>query len=77
MEQIFTTLVSFVDTAMVGSLGKEATAALSISGSVIEMFNGVFLSFGVGITALVAQAMGAGDVERLRKLLRQALLIIL
>lgn len=77
VEQIFTTLVNFVDTAMVGAMGKEATAALSISGSVIEMFHGVFLSFGVGITALVAQAMGAGDVERLRKLLRQAFLIIL
>ena len=31
VEQIFTTLVSFADTAMVGSLGAEATAAISIS----------------------------------------------
>lgn len=77
VEQIFTTLVNFVDAAMVGSLGKEATAAVSISASPIGLFNNLALAFGVGITALVAQARGAGDEERLRKLVRHALLAFL
>lgn len=35
VEQIFSTLVSFIDTAMVGSLGAEATASISISNTPI------------------------------------------
>jgi len=77
VEQIFTTLVSFVDTAMVGSLGAEATAAISISNSPVMLLNGLFLTLGVGVTALVARAAGAGDEERVRKLMRHALLAIL
>ena len=76
VEQIFTTLVSFVDTAMVGSLGAEATAAISISGSPVMLLNGLIMSLGVGITALVARAAGAGDQEMVRKLMRHALLSI-
>ena len=38
VEQIFSTLVSFADTAMVGALGKEATAAISINyGNFIQL----------------------------------------
>ena len=33
LEQIFTTLVSYADTAMVGSLGAWATASVTISNS--------------------------------------------
>lgn len=75
VEQIFTTLVSFVDTAMVGSLGKEATASISISSSPRMMFVGVVTALGIGITAGVARAAGAGDEAQVRKLLRHALLI--
>ncbi len=35
VEQIFTTLVSYADTAMVGSMGAGATASVSISNSPI------------------------------------------
>ena len=61
VEQIFTTLISFADTAMVGSLGAGATAAVTISNSPIFLLNGVIMALGVGITALVARARGAGD----------------
>ena len=51
VEQIFTTLVSFADTAMVGSMGAEATASISISNSPIFLLNGIIMALGVGITA--------------------------
>ena len=51
LEQILSTLVSFADTAMVGSLGKEATAAVSISNSFVFLINGVVMALGVGLTA--------------------------
>ena len=60
VEQIFSTLVSFADTAMVGSMGKVATASISISNPPIFLLNGVFMSLGVGITALVARHTGHG-----------------
>jgi len=77
LEQIFTTLVSFADTAMVGSLGAGATASVTISNSPIFLLNGVIMSLGVGLTAMVARATGAGNTELVRKLMRHAVLVIL
>ena len=77
LEQIFTTLVSYADTAMVGSLGAWATASVTISNSPIMLLNGVVMSLGVGITALVARAVGAGEPDTVKKLIRHAVLAIL
>ena len=77
IEQVFTTLVSFADTAMVGALGKEATASISISNSPIFLLNGIMMALGVGITTMVAHAVGAGEHERVKNLMRHAFLLIL
>lgn len=77
VEQIFTTLVSFADTAMVGALGAAATASVSISNSPIFLLNGVIMSLGIGVTAMVARATGAGDTALVRKLMRHGVLVIL
>lgn len=77
VEQLSTTLVNFVDAAMVGSLGKEATAAISISNSPNLAVVGIMAALGVGITASVANATGAGDTNLVRRLMRQTLLIAL
>lgn len=76
LEQIFTTLVSYADTAMVGSLGAWATASVTISNSPIMLINGIIMSLGVGITALVARAVGAGDPKMVQKLMRHAIMAI-
>ncbi len=77
VEQIFTTLVSFADTAMVGALGKEATAAISISNSPIFLLNGVIMSLGIGVTTMIGHAVGAGDEARAKTLMRHAFLVLL
>ena len=41
IEQIMSMLVSFVDTGMVGVLGANATAAVSINASSIWLVNGI------------------------------------
>lgn len=76
LEQIFSTLVSYADTAMVGSLGATATASITISNSPIFLINGITMALGVGITSLVARAVGAGDTELVKKLMRHAILAI-
>lgn len=77
VEQIFTTLVQMADTAMVGSLGKEATAAVTISNSPVFLLNGIIMSLGVGITALIARAVGEGNTEKVRQLMKHTFLAIL
>lgn len=77
LEQVLTTLVSYADTAMVGALGAGATAAVTISNSPIFLLNGVIMALGVGLTALVSQAVGAGDSEMVKKLMRHAMLVII
>ncbi len=77
VEQILSTLVHSVDTAMVGSLGAVATASVSISGSPMMLINGIVMSFGMGFTALIARMVGAQNYERANSLIRQALTSVL
>lgn len=77
VEQIFTTLVSFADTAMVGSMGAAATASVSISNAPNFLMNGIIMSLGVGITAMVARATGAGNTQLVKTLMRHAILVLL
>ena len=76
LEQILVSLVQAVDTAMVGSLGANATASIAISQSPNMMINGVIMAMGVGFTSLVARSVGAGDKERAKSLIRQAILLV-
>ena len=68
IEQVFSTLVGYADTAMVGSLGAAATTSVSISMSVIMLLNGFVMSLGMGITTMVARSAGAGDYEKARQI---------
>ena len=77
LENVLTTLVSYADTAMVGSLGAYATASVSISNSVVFLLNGAIMALGVGVTALISQSIGAGDLDLTKKLTRHAVLILL
>ncbi len=61
LENLSATLVSLVDTAMVGSLGALATAAVSTCASPSWLINGIVQAIGVGGTALVARSIGAGE----------------
>ena len=76
VEQIMGTLVSFVDTAMVGVLGATATAAVSINASSIWLINGFLSGVGVGYSVQVANAIGARDDDRARAVMRQGLLAV-
>ncbi len=76
IEQYLSMLVSFVDTAMVGSLGSESTAAVSVVTTSIWLVNGVFAGVGVGFSVQVANAIGAGDYARSRRVIRQSVLAV-
>ena len=46
IEQILTTMVSYVDTAMVGVLGAAGTAAVSVNAAPIWLANGLLMGVG-------------------------------
>lgn len=70
-ENLLSTLVQFVDTAMVGALGAAATAAVGVNASPMWLMNGLVSAIGVGGTALVARQTGAGDHEGAEATCRQ------
>lgn len=73
IEQIMLTLVQYVDTAMVGSLGSAATAAVGLTSSTTWLFNGLFNAASVGFSVQVAQHLGAGRQEDAQRVTWQAL----
>lgn len=75
LEQIMMTMVQYVDTAMVGSLGAAATAAVAINQSPVNLINGIMMSCGVAFTALVARSIGANDTERAKRVVAQSVLV--
>lgn len=77
LEQLLGTLVSYVDTAMVGVLGAAATAAVSVNASPIWLVGGILSGAGVGYSVQVANAVGARDEIRARRVIVQALLAAL
>ena len=77
LEQLLGTMVSYVDTAMVGVLGAAATAAVSINASPIWLVGGILSGIGVGYSVQVANAVGARDEYKARRAIVQALLAVL
>lgn len=64
LEQVLLTFVNYVDTAMVGSLGAVATAAVSINSSTIWLINGLLSSIAIGFSVLVSKNIGAKNYNR-------------
>lgn len=76
LENVLMSLVGAIDTAMVGSLGANATASVSISQAPMMMINGVIMALGTGFTALIARSVGAEEHVRAKHLIRQAILMV-
>ncbi|NLL25680.1 MAG: MATE family efflux transporter, partial [Spirochaetales bacterium] len=77
LEQILQVSVTYVDSAMVGSLGAAATAAVSVPTSTIWLVNGWMNAFAIGYAVLMARNIGGRRFERARMITRQALVTAL
>lgn len=64
LEQLTQTAVQYIDTAMVGSLGTEATAAVGATSTINWLVNGIAAAVGVGFLAYISQVQGATKEAR-------------
>ena len=77
LEQLLQTAVQYIDTAMVGSLGTQATAAVGATSTVNWLVSSTIAALGIGFLSFVSQASGAGDREKVRRASSQAVLAVL
>jgi len=77
LEQLMQTAVQYIDTAMVGSLGTSATAAVGSTVTVNWLIGSTVSAFGVGFLSHISQAIGAGERERARRIAAQSVLMVL
>lgn len=74
LEQLVLTMMNYIDTAMVGSLGANATAAIGVVASSTWLINGIINAIAVGFSVQIAQYLGAGREKDSRNVLCQAIL---
>lgn len=71
LEQIMTTLLQYVDSAMVGRLGAQATASVNLTTSVNWLIGNCFSAVGIAAVAIIAAAYGAGDFQKIKTISTQ------
>ncbi len=67
MEEILSTLLQYVDTAMVGQLGAKATSAVSLTTTVNWLIYSLFASFGIAVVAIISSSLGRKDYEKIER----------
>lgn len=77
LEQLLQTAVQYIDTAMVGSLGTQATAAVGATGTVNWLISSTVSALGIGFLAVISQAKGAGDDTKAKKTAAQAVFTVI
>ncbi len=77
LEQLMQTAVQYIDVAMVGSLGTEATAAVGSTTTVNWLVGSTVSALGVGFLAFIAKAYGENDRRKATRATSQATLAVL
>lgn len=77
LEQLMQTAVQYIDTAMVGVIGTQATAAVGATTTVNWLINSTISALGIGFLAFVSRQLGAGDEKKAKKASVQAVLCTL
>ncbi len=77
LEELMQTAVQYIDTFMVGSLGKQATAAVGATSTVSWLVGSTISAIGVGFLAYISQAIGAGEKEKAKKASGQAVITVI
>lgn len=77
LEQLMQTAVQYIDTAMVGALGTQATAAVGSTGTINWLISSTISAMSVGFLSYIAKSFGAGDRAAAKRAVSQAVLVTL
>ena len=77
LEELLRTAVQYIDTAMVGSLGTQATAAVGATTTVNWLVSSTISALSIGFLAFIAKSCGAGDREGASRASAQAATMVL
>ncbi len=77
LEQLMQTAVQYIDTAMVGSLGTQATAAVGATSTVNWLIGSSISALSIGFLSFIARACGANDEAAAKRSVSQAALAVL
>ena len=77
LEQLMQTAVQYIDTAMVGSLGTQATAAVGATTTVNWLIGSSISALAVGFLSFIAKAYGTKDKKAASNAVAQAVLTVL
>ena len=77
LEQLMQTTVQYIDTAMVGTLGTQATAAVGSTGTINWLVSGSIGALSIGFLSYIAKACGAKEVKNARRASAQAVFMVL
>ncbi len=77
LAELTATVMQYIDSAMVGSLGAEASASIGLVSTSTWLIGGMCISAAAGFSVQTAQYIGAGREGEARHVFRQALLFCL
>jgi len=77
LAQLSATVMFFIDASMVGHLGAKASAAIGLVETTGWLMGGLGAAANMGFSVQVAHAIGANDLARARRVLRQSLVCCL
>lgn len=77
LEEILSTLLQYVDTAMVGHLGERATASVSVTTTITWIVNSIPHAFAIAALALIAKAVGAKDDDMVKNMSKNICVLVL
>ena len=72
LAQISATVMFFIDASMVGHLGAKASAAIGVVQTTAWLMGGLGMAASMGFSVQVAHAIGANDMKRARRVMRQS-----
>ena len=75
LESVLISMISMVDTMMVGGLGPAAISAVGITAQPRLIVLAAIMSFNIGVTAVVSRRKGAEDFDGANRCLKQCILL--
>ena len=77
LAQLSTILMQYIDAAMVGSLGAQASASIGLVSTTVWIFHGLIVAASMGFSVLVAHRIGANTFDKARDIVRESITSVL